>query len=229
MSNVSVNFDKAHLDSEFIKFADECLRDSGSTFIKQFSHYAKQSILCPESACNNYGDFESKLYYEINMVLGDYSIGRGVRGIALLGKTDFDKMSFIEGILKAYGLCRQNNSGKPGYVVIDCSLIKTQDDIHKLFLSIKGGSVIIFNNCEPLLGDDYTLIVAKRLFDEVSEFKIKPTAFIFLGKENTLKLAFENTGCCEEGVTAHLDIFLGCFCPTFDFDINKRLRVKDLQ
>jgi hypothetical protein len=160
-----------------------------------------------------------------------------VKGFALLGKTDFNKLEFIKKYFETRGLSEFSGGEPEGrYAVVDCSGIKGYNGLVKSLVKNQDIAYVIFDNCDSLLKHDEVLQAFKHLSedkigltlitknDETVNFSTD-SAFVFLGEENTLHIAVEKQVLNGQGLDAsaynHFHAFLR-YIHVYDFDKGER-------
>jgi hypothetical protein len=160
---------------------------------------------------------------------------RQTKGCALIGKTDFSKLEFVKNYFTACGLSETANNETDGcYAVVDCSGIKGYGGLIKTLVENQNTAYVVFDNCDSLLKHDEVLQAFKHLAeeypgltlitknDETVNFKTD-SSFVFLGEENTLRLAVERQVLNGNGASAynHFNAFFH-YIHVYDFNKGER-------
>jgi hypothetical protein len=224
----------------WLKFADNYLRNSGNEFLGRFSDFLKEGYRCSEKAdyIFNKPSWATKQQIVLKDML-DFeafkALSMQVKGCALIGGTNFDKLEFIKKYFEVRGLLEFTDNETAGhYAVVNCSDIKRHTDLIKSLVKNQNAAYVIFNNCDSLLKHDDAVQVFKHLTKdsigitmitkdgESVNFKTD-SSYIFLGEENTLHIAVEKQALNGNEVSAynHFDAFIH-FIRVYDFDKGER-------
>jgi hypothetical protein len=226
----------------WLDLAGGYLRNSGNKFLELFRSFLKEGY--KDSEQSGYVFKNPSRATEKQVMLKkmlDFEAFRipsmQVKGFALLGKTDFNKLEFIKKYFETCGLSEFTGSETEGcYAVVDCSDIKGYSSLVKTLAKNQDVAYVIFDNCDSLLKHDGAL----QAFKQLSEDKIGLTlitkndetvnfntdsAFVFLGEENTLHIAVERQALKEQGLDAsvynHFHAFIR-YIHVYDFDKGDR-------
>jgi hypothetical protein len=224
----------------WLKLADNYLRNSGNDFLEHFCDFLEEGY--KDAKQSEYAFKNPSWATEKQVMLKkifDFETFRlpsmRIKGCALIGKTDFDKLEFIKEYFKACGLSEFTDNEIEGrYAVVDCSGIKGHNSLVKSLVKNQDVVYVVFNNCDSLLRHDDVLQVFKHLSeentgltvvtknDETVNFKTD-SFFIFLGEINTLHIAVEKQISNGNGVSAysHFDAFIHSI-HVYDFDKGER-------
>jgi hypothetical protein len=224
----------------WLKFADNYLRNSGNEFLGCFSAFLKEGYKGSEQAEGvfNKPAWATKQQIALKYML-DFEAFRfppvRVKGCALIGKTDFNKLEFIRKYFEVCGLSEFTGDETEGrYAVVDCSDIKGYGGLIKALVRNQDAAYVVFDNCDSLLKHDDAVQAFKQLaeyspgitvitkYDESFTFNTD-SSFVFLGEENTLHIAVEKQVLKDNGVSAynHFNAFIH-FIHVYDFDKGER-------
>jgi hypothetical protein len=224
----------------WLKLVDNYLRNSGNEFLECFCDFLEEGY--KDSGQADYVFKEPLWATKQQIVLKemlDFEAFRlssmQVKGYALIGKTDFNKLEFIKKYFEVCGLSKFASDKTAGcYAVVDCSDIKGYNGLIKFLVKNQDAAYIIFDNCDSLLKHDDALQSFKQLSeknagitvitknDETVNFKTD-SFFVFLGEENTLHIAIEKQVSNGNGVSAynHFDAFIH-YIHVYEFNKGER-------
>jgi hypothetical protein len=231
----------------WLGLADSYLRNSGSEFLKRFRDFLEEGYKDSEQA--EYA-FKKPSWTTEKLVMlkkmFDFETFRipsmQVKGYALIGRTDFNKLELIKKYFEACGLSEfTGDKTVDRYAVVDCFGIKGHSGLVKSLVKNQDVAYIIFDNCDSLLKHDEVLQAFKQLSeeypgitiitknDETINFKTD-SSFVFLGEENTLHIAVEKQVPRGLGASAynHFDAFIH-YIHVYDFDKGERYYGHDIE
>jgi hypothetical protein len=233
---------RREMKEKWLKFSDSYLRGSGNEFLGRFYDFIVEGYKDSEQA--DYVFHEPAWATKQQVLLKDMLDFEAFRlpswrakGCALIGRTDFCKLEFVRNYFTACGLSEFAGDEAAGrYAVADCAGIKGYNGLIKSLVKNQDASYVIFNNCDSLLGHDEVLQAFKHLSEECAGLTVitqngeavnfkTDASFVFLGEENTLRLAVEKQVLKGQGLEAsaynHFDAFLHRV-HVYDFDKGER-------
>jgi hypothetical protein len=226
----------------WLGLADNYLRNSGNEFLEYFCDFLKEGYKDSEQLEYAFKkpSWATEKQVMLKNMLDSEAFGfpsTQVKGFALIGKTDFNKLEFIKEYFIACGLSEFTGGETEGrYAVVDCSDIRGHNGLIKSLVKNQDVAYIIFDKCDSLLKHDEVLQMFKQLSeddigltlitknDETVNFKTD-SAFVFLGEENTLHLAVEKQILKGQGLdtsaSSHFHAFLR-YIHVYDLDKDER-------
>jgi hypothetical protein len=242
-SDFSLEYRKRQKEIWF-KLAKSYLMMSDNEFLRQFSKFIEEGYSkkaefifdAPEWATPYQTMIKDAFDFEVLRLSSMQN-----KGFALIGKTDFDKLEFITKYFLVCGIS-EFTGGDAGsrYAVIDCSDIKGRNGLLEALVKTQNVSYVVFNNCGSLLKHDSALRTFKHLLDGYFGLTLitkdnktvvlkTNSSFIFLGEENTLRIAVEKQALKGDDAGAYnrMDAFVH-HIHVYDFDKGERYRGQDV-
>jgi hypothetical protein len=224
----------------WLRLADNYLRNSGNVFLEDFCGFLEEGYKDSEQA--GYA-FNKPTWATNQQLLLKYMLdfeyfrlpSMRVKGCALIGKTDFNKLKLIKEYFEACGLSEFTGDEIAGrYAVVDCSGVKGYNGLVKSLVKNQDVAYVIFDKCDSLLMHDGVLQAFKQFSedrpgitlitknDEAVNFETD-SSFVFLGEENTLRIAVEKQDLKGLGASAynHFAAFIR-HIHVYDFEEGER-------
>jgi hypothetical protein len=211
----------------WLKLAESYLQGSSDEFLRYFSKFIKEGYEYSENTGFKFNEpiWATPCQTMIKDAF-DFEAFRlpsmQNKGFALIGKTSFNKLDFVKNYFSVCDLSEFTGDETEGrYAVVDCSDIKGPNSLIKSLVKNQDVSYVIFDKCDSLLKHDGSLQVIKNLSEdfpgltlltkngEMVNFKTN-SSFIFIGEENTMRIAVEKQVSKGLGASArnHLDAFV---------------------